>query len=85
VDRVSDFAVRVDDIDLRGIDWSGAAGDQAFTFVTGDLTAAGQVHARQDRGSGSTIVEAEVNGDGGADLQIRLDGLLNLDAGDFLL
>ena len=84
-DRVADFTVRVDDIDLRGIDWSAAAGDQAFTFVTGPLTGTGQVHARQDRANGDTIVEAEVDGARGADLVIRLDGLLTLGASDFLL
>jgi Ca2+-binding RTX toxin-like protein len=74
---------RSDEIDLRDIDWSGDRGDQAFAFVTGPLTEAGEVHVRQAQGY--TFIEAEVNGAGDADLVVRLDGLVTLREGDFLL
>ena len=85
LDRITDFAVGSDEIDLRRIDWSAAAGDQDFTFVSGALTAAGQVHARRDAASGDTFVEAEVDGVAGADLRVRLDGLHTLSAAEILL
>jgi hypothetical protein len=41
------------------------------------------VHVRQAQGH--TFIEAEVNGAGDADLVVRLDGLVTLREGDFLL
>ena len=82
IDRITDFD-RSDEIDLRDIDWSGERGDQAFAFVTGPLTEAGEVHVR--RAGGNTFIEAEVNGARDADLVVRLDGLVTLREGDVLL
>lgn len=44
---------------------------------------AGQLHYTQ--AGGNTIVQADVDGDGTADFEIELTGLLTLTAGDFLL
>ena len=82
IDRITDFD-RADEIDLTDIDWSGERGDQAFTFVDGRLSEAGEVRIRQ--AGGDTFLEAEVNGAGDADLVIRLDGLVAVREGDLLL
>ena len=82
IDRITDFD-RADEIDLTDIDWSGERGDQAFTFVDGRLSEAGELRIRQ--AGGDTFLEAEVNGAGDADLVIRLDGLVAVREGDLLL
>jgi Ca2+-binding RTX toxin-like protein len=82
IERITDFD-RSDEIDLRDIDWSGERGDQAFAFVTGPLTEAGEVHVR--RAGGDTFIEAEVNGARDADLVVRLDGLVTLREVDVML
>ena len=55
IDRITDFD-RADEIDLTDIDWSGERGDQAFTFVDGRLSEAGEVRIRQ--AGGDTFLEA---------------------------
>ncbi len=85
-DRITDFNhTQKDLIDLSAIDANTAlAGDQAFAFIgNAAISAAGQLHFVQL--SGSTYVEGDTNGDGKADLVIRLDGLHDLVAGDFVL
>ena len=57
---------------------------QPFDFVGGDaFTAARQVRFVQQ--NGDTIVQVNVTGDGGAELAIQINGLINLQASDFLL
>ncbi|WP_225008575.1 beta strand repeat-containing protein [Novosphingobium percolationis] len=87
-DRITDFShAQADRIDLSLIDANtkaAATGNQAFAFIgTAAFTKAGQVHYVQN--GGYTYVEAETNGDGVADLVIRLNGTLDLVAGDFVL
>ncbi|MCC7425488.1 MAG: calcium-binding protein [Alphaproteobacteria bacterium] len=64
-----------DKIDLSAIDANTLlADDQAFTFIgTGAFTGAGQI--RYDSTATNTIIYAEVNGDGIADISIRLAGV----------
>jgi hypothetical protein len=59
--------------------------DQQFAFIgTGAFTgAAGQLRYQQI--SGNTYVMGDTDGDGDADFWIRLDGLHNLQAGDFII
>lgn len=85
-DVVSDFQVRVDDIDLSLIDANSArAGNQAFTFIAKQAFSekAGQV--RFDTLGNKTIVQLDINGDAKADMHIELTGTLKLTAGDFIL
>ncbi|MFN3857338.1 MAG: hypothetical protein ACK4RV_06260 [Caulobacter sp.] len=84
-DIVLDFDT-ADVLDLRLIDAdTGTAGDQAFTFLgAGAFTgAAGQVRYVHD--GGNTIVQADVNGDGVADLEVQLNGTVVMNALDFML
>ncbi|MEZ5775649.1 MAG: M64 family metallopeptidase [Hyphomicrobiaceae bacterium] len=91
-DRITDFRVRVDDIDLRTIDASTKkAGNNAFKFIGQGAfhKHAGELHYVKLNGPGTshdrTLVEGDVNGDGRADFQIELTGLKSLGAHDFLL
>jgi Ca2+-binding RTX toxin-like protein len=85
-DRILDFAqAQGDRIDLSLVDAVTGGADNAFTFIgTGAFTGvAGQLRFAQ---SGSfTLVSGDTNGDGTADFAIRVDGLINLVAADFVL
>lgn len=91
-DKIMDFQRGMDKIDLMAIDANRAmAGNQAFKFMgmgaldhmAGELKfvmvdLAGTANDR-------TIVSGDVNGDGVADFQVELIGLMNLRATDFIL
>jgi hypothetical protein len=70
---------------------SGTAGDDAFTFIGSaafTMGTAGQLRAYEDSAqAGHWFVEADVNGDGQADLVIEVytTDLQPLDAADFTL
>ena len=84
-DVITDFDA-LDVIDLRLIDANtGAGGDQAFTFIgTAAFTnTAGQLRYSYD--GVDTHVFGDVNGDGAADFEVLLNGLVTMNAGDFLL
>lgn len=64
------------------------AGNQDFHFVEGGrpfFGSAGDLWAEQDAAKSQKMVYGDVNGDGVADLAIRLNGLRDLDASDFVL
>ncbi|MGO4723170.1 MULTISPECIES: S8 family serine peptidase [unclassified Inquilinus] len=85
-DKILDFShAQGDRIDVAAIDANAAvAGDQAFAFIGAALfSAAGQLHFVV--AGVQTLVEADVNGDGQADLQIALVGAIALVAADFVL
>lgn len=89
-DRIMDFDStstqgRNDLIDLRAIDANPQlTGDQAFKFIgDGAFTSVGQVQVRFE--GGNTIVSANILGNLAPELMIRIEGLHQLDAGDFLL
>jgi Ca2+-binding RTX toxin-like protein len=85
-DRIHDFVSGLDQIDLSAVDANGMVpDDQQFAFIgTGAFTgAAGQLRYQQI--SGNTYVMGDTDGDGDADFWIRLDGLHNLQAGDFII
>lgn len=73
-DRIMDFSnADRDKIDLSKIDADTATtADDAFTFVSGGFTAAGQVHVVTV--SGITYLEGNFNADLAADFVIRVDG-----------
>lgn len=84
-DVVSDFDRAEDRLDLRGIDAIAGGSDQAFRWIGKQPfhDVAGELH--YVRRPGFVIVEGDVNGDGRADFQIQLDGILRLGKDDFLL
>lgn len=80
-DTIQEFQSQ-DDIDLRGIDANGdMAGDQAFGFGS---KAASHAVWTVDAGK-DLLVRADVTGDGKADLEIKVMGVDQLLASDFLL
>lgn len=86
-DRITDFTkADLDRINLSAIDANGAAaGDQAFSFIgSGAFTGvAGQLRAYVS--GADTIVAGDTDGNGSADLYIRLTGNITLAGTDFIL
>lgn len=88
-DRLADFEIGIDDIDLSAIDANTLlAGDQAFTWIgtNASFSAAGQLRAYWT--VNGQIVDGDVNGDKKPDFSISLPGLGHgsvLSAGDFIL
>jgi Ca2+-binding RTX toxin-like protein len=81
-DTIASFRSGVDDIDLRMIDANiDRGGDQAFNFIgSRDFTdRAGQLRYVDG------VLQADVDGDGGADFAISLQGSPSITAADILL
>lgn len=84
-DIITDFVTGEDRIEIRRFDADLTQGfKQGFSFV-GDagLTGAGDLGYRHE--GGNTIVGADVTGDGIADFEIELTGIMDLTAADFLI
>lgn len=91
-DTIVDFEHGVDVMDLSGLDArQGVSGNQAFKLIGSQAFhgAKGELHVTKINLSGTgndkTLVEGDVNGDGRADFQIELKGLIGLTKADFLL
>ncbi|KGM32128.1 calcium-binding protein [Inquilinus limosus] len=86
-DVIADFSqAQGDRIDLSGIDAdTGAAGDQAFTFIGSGLYTHHAGELRFAVVGGQSIVAGDVNGDGQSDFHIVLGSAVTLQAGDFVL
>ncbi len=87
-DVVTDFVAGADKIDLGAIDADDkVAGDQAFAYggpAPAPVATANAVTWSVE--GGDTVVQADVDGDGRADLQVRLAGYAaGLSASDFVL
>ena len=83
-DRITDFTLGQDLIDLKRVDARGGGADNAFAFIgTEGFTAAGQL--RMFQSGGDTVIEANTSGTGGAELRLVLTGLWALTGADFLL
>lgn len=86
IDVIHDFASNQGDkIDLSAIDAITGGGNDAFTFIGTSAFShvAGQL--RYEISGSNTLVHADVNGDGTADLTIQLNGATSLAATDFVL
>ena len=91
-DVITDFQHGIDDIDLRDVDAKkGISGNQKFHWIGGaDFHhLKGELHFGKVNKPGiahdKTIVEGDTNGDGKADFQIELSGLIHLSKADFVL
>jgi autotransporter-associated beta strand protein len=88
-DTITDFLSGTDRLNFGRIDAdANSAGDQAFTFVgTGAFTGGGVGSIRYSDLGNDLRVEADVNGDGVADMHVLLQGagLQTLTATDFVL
>ncbi|WP_435203307.1 tail fiber protein [Qipengyuania sp. 902] len=87
-DRITDFQQGQGDvIDLGAIDAIADGTDDAFAFVGSEAfsNVAGELRFEQDTAANETIVEGDTDGDGFADFVIRIDGLVDLTATDFVL
>ena len=83
-DLIIDFQDGIDVIDLHLIDAVAGGADQAFNLLAaGQSLKAGYLHIFQT--ATQTCVEGDVTGDGAADFMIKLAGLHNLTAADFVL
>ena len=85
-DTIVDFIQGEDVIDFSSIDANTSLrGDQAFAFGGGNTTVVTNGVTWFESG-GNTVVQADVNGDANADLQMILAGVShNLAATDFIL
>ncbi len=88
-DRITDFAIGQDRLIFVQIDTDTlAAGDQAFAFIgTAAFGATGAAQIRYRTLNNDLVVEADINGDGVADMEVILQniGSQTLTAADFVL
>lgn len=86
-DVITDFVANGDVMDLLAMDAAVADLNDTFTFVgTASLAGgAGRLRFEQIVAEAITLVEGDVNGDGLADFQIELRGLVTLTADNFIL
>lgn len=84
-DAIKDFhAAQSDVINLSAIDANAnTAGDDGFTIVGAYSNTAGELHITT--ANGNSLIHADINGDGIDDFRILVEGVTNLNAGDFLL
>ena len=91
VDTIHDFEIGIDKIDLSRIDADATTpvlqktGNEAFSFVGTASFSNRAGELRYEIVEGNTYIHGDVNGDGVADLTIKLVGGLSLSAGDFFL
>ncbi|MEQ1716921.1 MAG: calcium-binding protein [Hyphomicrobium sp.] len=86
-DMIADFVHLSDKINVADIDARAtAAGNQAFTFIgNNNFSAAGQIRYVLDAGSQDTVILFNTDNDAAAEMVIKIDPLVALSAGDFIL
>ncbi len=85
-DCITDFLSGTDTIDLSLIDAnSGSAGNQAFTFIGNSAFSNAAGELRFVVSGSDTLLKADLDGDGAADLTIILSGIVTPLASDFVL
>lgn len=87
MDTILDFQPLYDKIDLSAIDAVPGFADDAFTFLgTAAFTGAtGEVRYQKDAASNTTLVEVRLAGSVTDDMDIVLNGQINLNGNDFIL
>ncbi len=87
MDRILDFVRGEDRIDLSVVDANTkVSGNQDFAFIGADAFGKRAGQLRYDTRDDYTVVQADLNGDGVADIAFRLESFVHkLDASDFLL
>lgn len=88
-DRITDYVIGSDRFNFSGLDTDAVTpGVQGFAFVgNGAFSGGGAASIRYTNSGADLLVQADVNGDGIADMEIILQGLNGgtLTAGDFIL
>jgi Ca2+-binding RTX toxin-like protein len=84
-DLIVDFGTGRDRIDLSAIDAISGGDDDAFSFIKKAQFDTDAGALRYQSSGKSTLIQADIDGDGTADFEIELDGKHSLSAGDFLL
>jgi serralysin len=88
-DRITDFQIGTDKLAFAAIDTDPLTpGDQAFAFIgTTAFHASGAAEMRYMTSGANLLLQADLNGDGIADMEVVLAGLAGqvLSSGDFLL
>jgi Ca2+-binding RTX toxin-like protein len=85
-DRITDFAVGSDDIDLTAIDANvNSGGDQAFAFIGSAAFSGVAGELRFEKIGSDTWIQMDTDGDGAANMAIVLSGSLTPLLGDFVL
>ena len=85
-DRIQDFAQGSDIIDLAGIDADLlTSGNQTFSFIGNAAFSGAAGELRYFDNGVDTFVQGDINGDGAADFDIALTGVVALVSTDFIL
>ena len=88
-DRITDYEIGVDKFNFSQFDTNpGIAGIQGFAFVaSAAFSGGGAAQIRYTSSGADMLVQADVDGDGFADMEIMLQGLGGgaLTSGDFIL
>jgi serralysin len=84
-DTIRDFDGDGDRVNLRSVDAIAGGEDDKFSFVGAKSFSGAAGELRFEVINGNTFVQGDVDGDKVADLMIRLDGLHDLTATDFVL
>ncbi|MDB5469805.1 MAG: exsH 1 [Caulobacter sp.] len=87
VDHITDLVKADRDVlDLSAIDANvDVGGDQAFTLVSGFHKVSGEMTLAYTAASNSTLLRLDVDGDGKADYQLRIDGDVTADSAGWML
>ena len=84
-ERVLDFSIGLDRIDLSALDAITGGSDNAFSFIGTDSFSRTAGELRMTVVSGWTRVMGDTDGDGNTDFMVLLQGVHSLTASDFVL
>ncbi|EPX82423.1 M10 family metallopeptidase C-terminal domain-containing protein [Salipiger mucosus] len=85
-DIITDFVAGEDRIEISRFDADTTQGfKQSFDFIGSDAFSGTAGELRYGQTSNATIVMGDVDGDGAADFEIQLTGVMDLGASDFLI